>query len=82
MALGPQLQRKSRERLLKRAEKRIDEAIRESVSLDITIATKLLEGIDSNDWDTILKPKYIQAGWRMAKWMFDPRDGDYIQLKA
>lgn len=60
----------------------MDEAIRSSVSLEVTIDVKLLQGIDSNDWDTILRPKYIEAGWRVAKWTFDPRDGDYIQLKA
>lgn len=81
MALGPNINTKRA--ILTRAEAVIDRIVRthEGDNL-ITISSKLMPpnfGVD--EWRK-LAPKYRKAGWRVATWEFDSRDGDYILLEA
>lgn len=83
MALGPQIKRKTREQILAKAEKIIDKYIKNDIYGDIIISIGLLPAhFDSSDWDNNLKTKYKQAGWKIASWVSDERDGDYIHLVA
>lgn len=81
MATGPSIVRKTRQQIVSKAEKFIDRCIRDDVSGEVTISTKLLpERFDIKDWEDCLRPKYIKAGWKKAAWVSDQRDGDYIHL--
>ena len=81
MALGPQAQRKTRESILKKAEKIIDSFILHDTTGEITINVDLLPArLDSRHWATELRPKYIAAGWKRADWITDSREGDYLRF--
>lgn len=80
MALGPGTNTAKRAEKASAAEKRIDEAIRNTTRERVTVATSLL-GIDRSIWDEFLRPKYKRAGWRTAEWVADQREGDFIDLQ-
>lgn len=83
MALGPQAQRKGHASVVKQAEKKVDECIKNDTTGEVTIDVKLLPSrFTSRDWETELAPKYRQAGWKRADWVSDMREGDYIHLIA
>jgi hypothetical protein len=81
MALGPGAARHAAERRLKAAENRIDEAIGKSDGRRVTVDVKLL-GISRFDWEDGLRAKYVAAGWKVAHWQSELRDGDFIDLQA
>jgi len=81
MALGPNKQTK--DAVKRRAEAIIDKVIRGCSGENlITISVDLLpDTFSARDWKD-LAPKYRKAGWRVAAWESDGRDGDYILLEA
>lgn len=81
MALGPNKQTK--DAVKRRAETIIDKMIRGCSGENlITISVDLLpDTFSAKDWKD-LAPKYRKAGWRVATWESDGRDGDYILLEA
>lgn len=80
MALGPQAIVKSCRPIIEQAERLIDGVIMRSAGPRVEINLERL-GITSVEWDTCLRPKYLAAGWKKAKWVSD-RDGDFIHLDA
>lgn len=80
MALGPQ--KTGRADLIKHAERVIDDIIKGSREGCLTIDVSLLpNGFTISDW-LPLRKKYLQAGWKSAKFVLDNRDGNYIELRA
>lgn len=81
MALGPNKQTK--DAVKRRAEAIIDKIIRGGSGENlITISVDLLpDTFSAKDWKEVA-PRYRKAGWRVATWESDERDGDYILLEA
>lgn len=81
MALGPN--KTTKQIVKKHAEVIIDKIIRGCSGENIiTISVDLLPATFTNkDWKE-LAVKYKKAGWRVATWEYDSRDGDYILLEA
>lgn len=77
MALGPQI--KTKEYLLKKVEAAIDSYIQGSpdrVTIDVSL---LPYGFSSKIWNE-LRHKYLKAGRKRAEYVFDQRDGDYLDF--
>ena len=78
MALGPQIQKKSR--IILDAEKVIDANIKLSDGGRVIISLSLLpRGFTHEHWLELM-PKYHAAGWKTAKWVSDQKDGDYLDF--
>jgi hypothetical protein len=46
-----------------------------------TITTKVPKGMNREVF-TILKEKYLAAGWKSVEWKSEQRDGDWLEFKA
>ncbi len=79
MALGPQMVRQNRQ-YIDAAEAIIDRRIELSKSRDIDINADTLD-ISREEWDNILKPKYLAAGWTSAEFHSDQHGGSWISLR-
>jgi hypothetical protein len=84
MAKGPtsKIKRRLIQSIIRETEKRIDRAIEVNLTdAEIFISLSELPGLTVEMWAE-LGLKYKDAGWRTARWMCDPREGDYIHLRA
>lgn len=81
MAIGPSEMKARRMAEAKAIESSIDRALAGGRSDRVTIDVKQL-GITRSLWDSILRPKYREAGWKWAEWVSEERDGDYLDFRA
>jgi len=81
MALGPQ-QLTGDTKRLKHVESKIDTILRSSRETShVTISISLLD-ISYPEFQKVLRPKYLKAGWKTVKWESDQRDGAYLDFQA
>ena len=83
MALGPQFLTELFQKDLKSCEEEIDSMLSGHTTFGQyrTITTKVPKGMNREVF-TILKEKYLAAGWKSVEWKSEQRDGDWLEFKA
>jgi len=83
MALGPQFLTELFQKDLKSCEEEIDRMLSENKTFGYnkTITTKVPKGMNREVF-TVLKERYLAAGWKSVEWESEQRNGEWLKFKA